>query len=79
MRFLYCLLLAVISLIPCDGQTIFNAHTISGAQNDYISSHAIDPLGNKCLSPLIGCAKSEKQICNAKLGKDDKNKTSIYA
>ena len=31
-----------------------------------------------CLSPLIDCTKSEKQICNTKLGKDDKNKTIIY-
>jgi YD repeat-containing protein len=32
-----------------------------------------------CLSPLISCTKSDKQICNTKLGKDDKSKTIIYA
>src|SRR5690606_42089108 len=31
-----------------------------------------------CLSPLINCTNSEKQICTTKLGKDDKNKTSIF-
>jgi hypothetical protein len=32
-----------------------------------------------CLSPLISCTNSEKQICTTKLGKDDKNKTNIYS
>jgi hypothetical protein len=31
-----------------------------------------------CLSPLIDCTDSEKRICTTKLGKDDKNKKSIY-
>lgn len=33
---------------------------------------------NECLSPLIDCTNSVKQICTTKLGKDDKNETSIY-
>jgi len=31
-----------------------------------------------CLSPLIGCTKSEKQICNTKLGKYDKNQKIVH-
>lgn len=50
MRLLYCLQLVVIAALSCKGQTIFNAHQISGPQNDFIASHTIDPLGNKYLN-----------------------------
>src|SRR5579871_4710540 len=49
-RFLFPVLLAITVAVPCVGQTIFDAHTISGAQNDYITTHAIDPLGNRYLN-----------------------------
>jgi len=50
MRFLNCLILVVMNIILCEGQTVFNTQTISGRQNDYIGSHALDPLGNKYLN-----------------------------